>query len=171
MILKTQRLVLRPIAGDDAPELFALLGDPEVMAWWDRPPVLRLAVAQDMIGEQLDAMGDGLCLYWTVLADGAVIGSCDLSLIDRAAGTAEVGVLFRADRWDQGFATEAMTAMTGYGFETLKLSRLSARIHAGNGRARRLLIRLGFEMESVLPGYRLTSGARVDCERYLLRAR
>jgi len=171
MILKTDRLVLRPMAMADAADLFAIFSDPEAMAWWDRPPILRLAVAEDMIGDQIEAMADGLCLYWTVFVDDTAIGSCDLSLIDRAAGTAEAGFLFRQDRWDQGFATEAMTAVTGYGFASLKLSRLFARIHAGNGRARRLLLRLGFEQESTLPAYALPSGARVDCERYVLRAR
>ena len=43
MILTTERLVLRPLEGGDAPRLFAILGDPDTMAFWDRAALPRLA--------------------------------------------------------------------------------------------------------------------------------
>ena len=37
--LRTPRLTLRPVADDDAPALFAIFSDRDVMRYWSRPPM------------------------------------------------------------------------------------------------------------------------------------
>ena len=154
MILTTNRLTLKPMAQSDAPALFAILGDPDAMRFWQRPPVQRLAVVEEMVREQIAAAP--LCRYWTVWRGGDAIGSCDLSFISPEDGQAQTGFLFRRDRWGQGFATEAMAAVTAHAFGPLGLSLVIARTHVANLRARRLLERLGFALdrteESDAPG-------------------
>jgi ribosomal-protein-alanine N-acetyltransferase len=154
MNMTTKRLRLKPMAQSDAPALFAILGDPAAMRFWQRPPIQRLAVVEDMVREQIAAAP--LCRYWTVWRDGDAIGSCDLSFISPQDGQAQTGFLFRRDQWGQGFATEAMAAVTRHAFETLGLSLLVARTHVENRPARRLLERLGFVLdrteESDAPG-------------------
>ena len=155
MNLITKRLTLAPMAQADAPTLFAILSDPEAMRFWQRPPVTRLAVVEDMVREQIAAAP--LCRYWTVWHGGDAIGSCDLSFISPEDGQAQTGFLFRRDRWGFGFAREAMTAVTAYAFGPLDLGLLIARTHVENERARRLLERLGFTLdrieESSAPGF------------------
>jgi [ribosomal protein S5]-alanine N-acetyltransferase len=166
MILSTPRLRLRPMTGDDAAFLFGILGDPAAMAFWDRPALTRLAVAEEMIGEQLAATREGFCLYWTVLNGSEPIGSCDLSLIDRKSGSAETGFLFAPSFWGQGYAGEALAAVMAHGRGKLGLTRLTGRIHARNLRAENLLTRQGFVLELSLPRHLLPSGARADCALY-----
>ena len=55
---------------DAAIAIFAILRDPAAMAFWDRPPLTRLAVAEEIVREQIAAMAAGGPLYWTVLKDG-----------------------------------------------------------------------------------------------------
>ena len=165
MILTTQRLTLRPMAQSDAPALFAILSDPEAMRFWHCPPIARLAVVDEMVREQIAA--GPLCRYWTVWRAGDAIGSCDLSFISPEDGEAQAGFLFRRDQWGQGFAGEAMAAVTAHAFGPLGLSLLVAKTRVENIRARRLLERLGFVLERVQAEE--APGIRRDVAVYLLQ--
>jgi len=167
MILPTKRLALRPMAQSDASALFAILSDPEAMLYWHRPPIARLAVVEEMVREQIAA--GPLCRYWTVWREGDAIGSCDLSFISPEDGEAQAGFLFRRDQWGQGFAQEAMAAVTAHAFGPLGLSLLVARTDVKNARARRLLERLGFVLERVQAGEAPSPGIRMDVAVYLLQ--
>jgi len=162
MIFRTHRLTLRPLILEDAQLIFAIMSDPEAMRFWDRPALTRPAVAEEIVGEQVAAMGGGKYLYWTACLDGAAIGSCDLSRIDGSEG--ETGFLFRRDHWGQGYAREALAPVIAHGFAALGLKRLWARIHAGNDRARRLLQELEFVPASLPPGRTRGGNFRPGCE-------
>ena len=164
MILKTERLRLIPLQLGDAPALLAILGDRHAMEFWHRPAIARAATGSEIIAAQLAAMADGQFLYWTVWRDGDAIGSVDLSALDFGHLRGEVGFLFRRDQWGLGLAREAMAALIAHAFGSLKLERLEARIHAGNRRAKKLVMASGFQPEGRLRGYLLRDGARHDLD-------
>lgn len=165
MILNTARLALRPQQMGDASCLFAILGDPEAMQFWNRPATLRLATVEEMVREQQEAMASGLCRYWTVLEDGDAIGSIDLSLIEGAS--AELGFLLRRDRWRMGLGTEAVRCVIAHAFGPLGLRRLAAAVQTGNLAAVRLLEKSGFSRRDARP-VRLAGGTLANCAFYAL---
>src|SRR4051812_28028355 len=132
MILTTPRLVLRPMIRDDAAALFAILGDAEAMRYWARPALPRLATVQAQVEDELAGMAAGSYFCWTALRDGAAIGSIDLkpSTNDKAW----MGVAFLRDCWGQGLAREGVAAVLDHGFTAMGLSRIAARVQAGNAR-------------------------------------
>ena len=164
MILETERLRLKPLELGDAPSLLAILRDPEAMEFWHRPAITRAATGSEIVAAQLAAMADGQFLYWTVWHQGDAVGSVDLSALDFGHLRGEIGFLFSRDRWGQGLAREAMAALIAHAFGALKLERLEARIHAGNKRAKKLVMTLGFQPEGRLSGYLLRDGARHDVD-------
>lgn len=164
MILKTDRLILRPQALTDAPDLFAILSDPEAMRFWNRPAISRLAVVEELVREQQAAMAEGLCRYWTLRLNGSAIGSVDLSLIQ--GGSAELGFVLRPDHWGVGLASEAVGAVAAHGLGALRLIRLAAVVQTANRAAARVLEKNGFAItasRSVL----LADGQKKDCVFYL----
>ena len=163
-ILKTARLVLRPQEEADAAGIFAILSDQRAMRFWNRSTITRLAVVEDLVREQQAAMAEGLCCYWTLTQEGEAIGSVDLSLI--RDGSAELGFLLRHDRWGLGLASEAVAAVTGYGFEVLHLTRLAAAVQTANRRAARVLEKNGFARVESRP-VRLADGQNKACDFYL----
>jgi len=165
--LITKRLALRPMAQSDAPALFAILSDDDAMLYWHRPPIVRLTVVEEMVREQIAAAP--LCRYWTVWRGQDAIGSCDLSFISPQDGEAQAGFLFRPDQWGQGFAHEAMAAVTAHAFGPLGLSLVIARTDIRNARARRLLERLGFVLERIQAEQAPSPGIRMDVAIYLLQ--
>jgi ribosomal-protein-alanine N-acetyltransferase len=164
MILKTERLNLRPLRAADAPGLFAILGDAEAMKFWDRPAIARTATATEIVASQLAAMEDGHFLYWTVWRDEDAIGSIDLSALDFTHLRGEIGFLFRRDQWGRGYGREAMGALIQHAFRQLRLERLEAKVHAANMPAKKLLGLLGFMPEGRLSGYVLRDGIRHDVD-------
>ena len=142
MILTTARLTMRRQELADAPALFAILSDAEAMRFWNRSRITRLAVVEDLMREQRAAMESGLCRYWTLVRDGEVIGSVDLSLI--AEGSAELGFLLRSDCWGQGLASEAVGAVVAHGFGPMGLTHVAAATQTGNRAAARVLEKNGF---------------------------
>jgi len=166
--LMTPRLTLRPLAKRDVDSVFAMMSDDETMRFWDWPAFKDRETVADIVDAQLDDMESGNALYWAVALtpEGHAIGSCDLSDIDRHHARAEIGFLFNRAHWRNGYAGEAMEAVTAFGFEDLNLKRLWARFHTGNLASQHLLERLGFSREGTLRGHIVRDGARRDCEIY-----
>jgi len=165
MILKTERLSLRPLAAPDALAIHAMMSDAEVMAYWDSPKVEDPAVTAEIVEGQLADAEAGLACYWAMerAGDDAFVGVCDVSEIDRRHARAEVGFMVARGYWGEGYTYEGMHAAIGYAAQTLRLRRLQARVHLGNVRSMRLLERLGFQREGLMRGYVERDGERRDC--------
>jgi [ribosomal protein S5]-alanine N-acetyltransferase len=165
MILKTERLSLRPLSHADRDQVHRMMSDAEVMAFWDSEPVDDADVIADIVQRQLAEGERGDAVYWTMerLADGVFLGCADISSIDRWHHRGEVGFMLDRAAWGAGYATEAMGAVIAHAAQGLRLKRLSARTHLGNLRSTRLLERLGFRREGVLRGYVERDGRRRDC--------
>ncbi|HEY1877507.1 MAG TPA: GNAT family N-acetyltransferase [Rhizomicrobium sp.] len=166
MILKTARLTLRPQQQGDAVALFAILSNPEAMRFWSRPAITRLEVVEELVHEQQAAMANGLCQYWTALEGDDAIGSVDLSLIRDCS--AELGFLFRPDRWGNGLASEAAGAVAGHALGPLGLQCLASAIQIENRMAARVLEKSGFALVD-RRSVTIASGQSRDCAFYLLR--
>jgi ribosomal-protein-alanine N-acetyltransferase len=165
--LETERLRLTPLVASDVSDIFPLMADAEVMAFWDVGEIDDPDVIARIVESQVEEMDQGLAVYWTLrdLGDDQFIGTCDLSEIDRRHRRAEVGFMLGRDAWGQGFASEAMQAVLSYA-ATQGLRRLLARTHLGNRRSESLLQKLGFEEEGMLRGHILRDGERRDCRLF-----
>jgi len=166
-ILETERLRLEPIVETDADAMFPLMGDPEVMAYWDSPEIDDPEIVADIVRAQAAETMAGKSFYWAMraLGDGQFIGACDLSEIDIRHRRAEVGFMLSREAWGRGYALEAMRAVVAFAAAN-GLRRLLARTHLGNRRSEATLEKLGFQEEGLLRGYILRDGERRDCRLF-----
>lgn len=167
-VLETPRLRLRPLTDGDDNALLGVMGDPEVMAYWDSREIRTRAAMAKVLADQLTEIGQGVAFYFAVehAATGEFLGCVDLSQVDRRHHRAEVGFIMARASWGEGYALEAMQSLVTHAAQQLRLHRLSARTHAGNLRSIRLLERLGFKQEGLLKGYVARDGVRRDCPIY-----
>lgn len=161
-LLQGPRVRLRGPRDDDAPALFALFGDAQVMRYWSRPPMQDVAEAQALIADIHKSMQKRRLINW-VIADGddALIGSCTLLAFDTAHRRAELGYALHPAHWGRGIAREAATLALDWAFGYLRLHRCDAGIDPDNHASRTLLHRLGFvteglQRESFFVGDRVT---------------
>ena len=146
-ILATPRLVMRPAADGDLPDLVALMADPEVAGRLYHG-VLDEAGARALLEtykETWQAHGYGV---WSLRRrdDDGFIGVCGLWNRDDGLGVATRVAIARAG-WGQDFAAEAGRAMLRYAFEAVRLPRLISITRATNPTAERVLIRIGWRLE------------------------
>jgi ribosomal-protein-alanine N-acetyltransferase len=164
MIIITERLRLRPLNPGDARAVHLIMSDAEVMAYRNSGRVEDPAVTGGIVQRQLLEMAEDRAIYWAIerMADGAFVGVCDLSEIDRRHARAELGFMVARAYWGEGYTFEAMHAVIGHAAITLRMRRLQALTHLGNVRSIRLLERLGFEREGLMRGYVDRDGERRD---------
>ncbi len=167
--VRTQRLVVRPVAAEDAGELLAYHvrnrehlerweperpRDFETLAYWERFVT---------IAEHEFRSGTRARFVATEASEGGIVAAVNLHAIER--GVAQRAVLgYSADARSQGrgLAREAVGAVVGYAFDTLRLHRLEANYQPVNERSGRLLRALGFVIEGYARDYLYIAGAWRD---------
>lgn len=147
-----ERIVLRPLALRDAPQLFAVFSDPEAMRYWSTLPMRDPAEARTLIREVREEQAAGTLFEWGVArrADNRVIGTCALFHVDWSNGRAEIGFALARACWGQGLMREALVTLIDFAFDRLALRRLEADVDPRNQASVTLLERLGFRREGLL---------------------
>lgn len=168
-ILRTRRLVLRPLAAPDAADLFEARHDPDVMAFWDGPPDNTRAETAAIVARWLGDGAAGAATYWTIRlrADESFVGVCDLSDIS-AGESADLGFMLLRRCWGAGFGIEIVQCLLSFA-TSIGLRVVTARIHRENSRSRSLLLRAGFRLVEDLPRYEIRPGVLRDCARFEAR--
>jgi RimJ/RimL family protein N-acetyltransferase len=138
-ILKTDRLILRPIGDDDLAAMHAMLSDPQTMRYWSTLPHTELQQTRDWIAANQAAVDAGTAIIFGAEFDGRLIG--------RGAfwDGNEIGYLFDRAYWGRGFAREAMTAMIDHAFANRDWADIFADVDPRNVASVALLERLGFQ--------------------------
>lgn len=150
--LTAPRVELRHLRAGDAPEVFAIFSDPEVMRYWDSPPHRDLADAASYVDEIDGKFRSRTLFQWGVARreEDRVVGTCTLFHLDAGHRRAELGFALARAVWGQGLMSEALAALLGFAFDTLALHRLEADVDPRNERSLRALERLGFRREGYL---------------------
>lgn len=158
--LRTERLLLRPIARGDTPFVVRHFCDPLVQRFLlDDEPIEtaeQAAAIVDFYLERPDAPYNRWVLVRT--ADGAPIGTCGFHKWNQQHRRAEIGYDLSPAAWGQGYMREAVAAMLAHGFGPLGLHRIEALVAVANVRSTHLLLALGFRREGLLRDYFQQSG-------------
>ena len=143
--LETPRLRLRLMQTSDLDDLLKIFGDPKVMASFGGATFNREQMERWMQRnlEHQDLHGYGL--FSVILkSEGLLIGDCGLEhMVVDGDQVTELGYDLRSDCWNQGFATEAASAVRDYAFDVLRLPRLISLIRVGNAASRRVSEKIG----------------------------
>jgi [ribosomal protein S5]-alanine N-acetyltransferase len=164
--LTTKRLILNPLAPQDADDLFEVRGDPEAMAFWDWPHDANPAVTARVIEQLLRDVATGQARYWAVRlrSDGTFVGLCDLSEM-QPTHSADIGIMCVRRFWGLGLAQDAIACVLEHA-RALRLKSVHARIHSENARSARLLQRAGFNEVETIPDFEIRPGVYRGCKRF-----
>lgn len=91
-----------------------------------------------------------------------MIGSCGFSHWDKAHYKAELVYELHPEYRKRGFLKEALGALTDFGFDTMELNRIEARIEGSNQADQRMLLSLGFRHEGVEREAEFADGKFID---------
>lgn len=142
---------LRAMGPQDAEALWRWNHDPEVMRWMDdsyAQPVER--VRTWLTDRPRNSYGD-LLLGVEALADGVLIGLVALRDAEPEKGIATLDVyLGEKAYWGRGYATDTVRAVCRYGFEDMRLHKVTLTVATENCAARKAYEKVGFVEEGRL---------------------
>jgi ribosomal-protein-alanine N-acetyltransferase len=171
-VLRTDRLVLRPLTPADAPALLVFRSDPIEQEHND-PPLRSLADARALVeGLAADHHVHGARHWGLVLRGGDdVVGLFGYNHWSRPHARASVGYDLSRRLWGRGLASEAMVAVLDHGFGEMGLNRVEAHTNAENTASVRMLRGLGFWREGTFHEHFFENGAFHDVALFVLLRR
>jgi RimJ/RimL family protein N-acetyltransferase len=151
--LRSQRLCLRPLQPEDAPCIVGYRSLPEVarfQAWESFGPEDAAQLIANQAGIRPNTPGTWLQLALVLLESGDVVGDCGIHFRRDEPRQVELGITLAPTRQGRGLATEALSSVLEYVFNSLGKHRASAVTDAENHAAAGLFQRLGFRREAHL---------------------
>ena len=164
IVLQTARLYLRPLRMEDAPRLYELDSDPEVMRFISKGLPNPLAKIQNEILPRVltfyrSSPPQGFWAAHTREND-EFIGWFHLRPDFLAPDEMELGYRLKRSVWGKGLASEASLAIVQKSFEAWGYNKISARTLAVNRASQRVMQKAGLKFETeffwsedVLPGW------------------
>jgi len=166
--IKTDRLILRPIALRDLDATYRIYSDNETMKFWSEPPLQNPAQAkQKIIRNRLANQKDEvLTLALESKESQIMIGQISLFNSHKNSARAEIGYVLSRSHWHKGLMSEALMAFIHFCFTDLNLRRLEADIDPANTASSMLLKSLGFSKEGLLKQRWMVGKLITDSELY-----
>lgn len=145
MILKTERLILRPWREEDAECLYHFAKNPKIgpIAGW--PPHKSIEESLEIINTVFSKRET-----YAITIDDKAIGCVGLLFYPDTnhyweAEGVELGYWIGEEYWGQGLVVEASKEVIKHAFEDLKIDKIYASCRYDNHQSKRVLEKLGFE--------------------------
>lgn len=170
--LTTDRLILRTLLPTDVTDGYvAWLNDPEINRFLEvRYASHDAEGTRDFVKTMLESEENYLFGMFTRDAERH-IGNIKLGNIERRHRRADIGLLIGdKEMWGQGYATEAIAAVTAFGFDSAGLEKIFAGCYGQNQGSRRAFLKVGYREVGILRRHWWT-GEGFDDEVLLERLR
>jgi RimJ/RimL family protein N-acetyltransferase len=172
--LETARLTLRRFRKEDAEEILALYGNPDVVRYLygeplDRPG-LPEALERRLRPPMLSAAGDVLELAAELRTTGQFVGAMTFFHRGDEHQRGEIGYTISPAFAGRGLAQEGAAALLGIGFDLLGLHRVEGQCDARNLASARVMERVGMRREAHLRDHEFVKGEWTDTVIYSMLA-
>lgn len=153
--IETERLWLRPVTLADVDDMFEYASDEECVKYVF-PKHLTKEETKESIAVYF--LATPLGKYAVELkSSGKMIGTIDLRIIEEK-NSGEIGYTLNRHYWNQGYMTEAASAIVALGFEQLQLMKIFAIHDIDNPASGRLMEKIGMEYEGTMKNARIAKG-------------
>lgn len=148
-VIETPRLRLRPLALTDVDDLWPHVSDPALTPFMNWAAHTAKEETRTFVAGTTERVAAGTAMVWAIEHEGhasGLIGLHDIQWgkvalrVDRA----ELGFWLGIPLWNQGFMTEAAQGITRWGFETLRLHKVTVGCIEDNAASRRVIEKVGF---------------------------
>ena len=172
--IKTNRLLLRDLVDSDWVAVHEYSSDPKVCEFMDWGPN-SARETKEFIKRAIRAAKDKprFAYDFAITCDDAdrVIGAVSLVLVGFPANQAMIGYVLGRQHWGQGIMSEAVGAVIDFGFQTLKLHRISAACDPKNVASFRVMEKCGLRREGYFVEDKYIKGRWRDTLAYSILAR
>ncbi len=165
-MLSGERVTLRAVEREDLRQLWEMDNDLEVEhRASDQPPKPVSLAHMEARFDARATQSDSDVVWFVIVVDGAVIGSCGLHHIDQYSQSCHLGIAIRRDRWGQGYGKDAVRMLLRYAFGPFNLRKVSLEVLADDARAVGAYLGAGFVEEGRLRAHTWHDGGYRDVLR------
>ncbi len=169
--ITTTRLLLREHSITDAPALFKLRTNEDVMQFIHRERPKTIQDIETFIASFNEGFKQGQHIAWVISLKenpDQMIGSIGYWRTDFANHRAEIGYMLHPNHWRKGIVSEALKATINFGFEEIKLHSIQANVAPANEASQQILLKHGFVKEGCFKEDHYFNGKFLDSEIYSL---
>ncbi len=169
-LIESNRLLLRQLMPEDAPDFFACQSDPEVFRYSRRSEETSLESAMHTLNILFQRHQERTMLSWAIVLkeNQRFIGRFQLEEWSDEDHRAAVGYLLGRQYWGKGYATEALRAVIAYLFEQTTVNRIDAVTWRENNASARVMEKAGMRFEGLARQRRFAKGAFRDRKSYAI---
>lgn len=153
VIIRTERLILRPMSLSDVNDLYEYQSDPETVKYIPWPArtldQVKEALNKNLNDVKFEESGDYLNYAWELKESGKVIGQGNLNFISKEHKRAEVGWVINPKYVGKGYASEATRALINSAFIDHDFHRVIAYIDIENTSSIKLAKALELRQEAL----------------------
>lgn len=172
-VIETPRLVLRPVADNDAHDIFEIAGDPDTAKYtsWDAHKTIE--DSRTLIRFIKKRYSLNKPSNWAVISkpENKLIGLCGFVSGFAINNRAEIAFVINKRYRNKGYAYEAVIESIKFGFLNAKLNRIEAFCDADNIASEKVLEKCGLKFEGLLRQYVMKNGEFRDMKCYSVLAR
>jgi RimJ/RimL family protein N-acetyltransferase len=158
--MRTKRLNLRELSGNDAPRIAELAGEWDVARMTARIPY---PYSEPLAHQWLRGIEPGEFVR-AIELEGEMIGA--VGYLPAEDGSAEIGYWIGKPWWGRGFATEAAEALVRHCFTTARIDRLTCCHFVDNPASARIIAKLGFRLVGPCTAWSEARGAEAATLTY-----
>lgn len=145
--LTTEHLILRQLQPGDETSIYILRSNEIVNQYLDRPRANNIEDARKHIEKLGAGINNNDLKYWAICfkVDSTLVGTICLWNISIQESKAEIGYELLPEHHGKGIMQEVIPVVIKYGFETMKLKKIEAELHANNLKSIKLLEKFKFK--------------------------
>ncbi|MBO4884304.1 MAG: GNAT family N-acetyltransferase [Clostridia bacterium] len=168
--IETERLVLRRLEMNDAPDIFNYGRDPEVArhVLWEAYESVSESRSYIRTMQRRYRLGEPSSWGIELKSEGRVVGTIGYMWYQEEHSSAEVGYSLARDQWNRGLMTEALSAVIRHSFEVLHLNRVEAQHELTNPASGEVMKKCGMQYEGTLRERLRNKGRYVDVALYAI---
>lgn len=166
--ISSERIDLKEFTPNDVDAFFALRSDEEFMKYIDLHPMKNKSEARDRVSSSIQAFRTGEGINWKITQknDDTLIGYIGIWRLDYKNIRGEIGFGLDLDFQQQGFMSEAMPLVLGFGFKEMGLHTIKADVNPKNTASIQLLLKNNFKHEAHLRENYYFNGEFLDSDYY-----
>jgi ribosomal-protein-alanine N-acetyltransferase len=168
-VLHTERLLLRQLDDEDAEQILRLRSNEKSLEFLDKPVMKSILEANLLINKiNNDAAANEGITWGIALKENSalLIGTIGLWRIIKEHYRAEIGYMLLPEYFRKGYTKEAITRVTAFGFEDMKLHSIEANINPANLGSAAVLKSTGYVKEAYFRENFYFDGTFKDSEIY-----
>jgi ribosomal-protein-alanine N-acetyltransferase len=166
-VLTTERLLMRKFQPEDIQSVYKALSHPEVIRHYG-VSYESLEATQEQMDWFAKIEKEEKGFWWAVCNrhDQAFFGAVGFNNRSKEHRKTEMGYWLLPEYWGSGIIGEAGRAACDYAFREMSVHRIEAVVETENSNSKKIMARLGFELEGVMRDCEIKDGKFISLEMY-----